>query len=190
MHATLQRLDDRIRRQTDEIAGLARSLDPPTFSRRPAEGRWSVAEHLAHLCNTLGPYLDAMEAAVERGRRRGWRPDGGELRETWLGRKFHAILEPPPRRRVKTFGAMQPPGVEAIERDPVLEEFGRCQERLRGILADGEQVDLGRARIASPFVPLLRLIRFPVHQSVGHMAAHNDRHLWLMREALDQLGAT
>ncbi|MEB3323445.1 MAG: DinB family protein [Synechococcaceae cyanobacterium] len=188
MHAEIEAVRDRLGRQTEDITTLVRGLDDDTFSRRPAEGRWAVAEHLAHLCKTIPPYSQARREAVGRARERGWAHGKGPFRGTWLGEKFKGMLEPPPKRRVKTFGAMTPPPPEKLDRDETLARFRACQEELTGVLASGDGLDLGRARVRSPFAPFLPFLRFAVIQSGVHMAAHTDRHLWLMREALEQMG--
>jgi hypothetical protein len=190
MHAEIEAVRDRIGRQTDDITSLVRGLDEDTFFRRPAEDRWAVAEHLAHLCKIIPPYSQAMKGAVDRARDRGWTHGEAPFGGTWLGEKFKDMLEPPPKRRVKTFGAMTPPPPEKLDREETLARFRACQEELLEVLASGNGLDLGRARIRSPFTPFLPFLRFAVIQSGVHMAAHTDRHLWLMREALQQMGVS
>lgn len=192
MHAQIEELAERLRRQIDETVALVEGLDDETFYRRPAEGRWAVAEHLAHLPRSTEPYARAMEAGVERARRKGWTATGADFRGTWFGRTFVGVLEPPPKRRVKTFGTMVPPPLESIGRDEALADFRRAQETLVDVLEGGDGLDLGRAKIASPFMPTfllpLRLVvRFSVFEGGLICAAHTDRHLWLVRETLEQM---
>lgn len=193
MHPQIEEVVGRLRRQTDEVVALVEALDDETFSRRPAEGRWAVAEHLAHLPRAIGPYVTAMEAAAERARAKGWRMPDGEYRSTRLGRTFIGVLKPPPKRRVKTFGGMIPPPLESIDRGAALADFRRAQDALAAVLEGADGLDLGRARIVSPFLPAFLLpfrplLRFSAFEGALINLAHTDRHLWLMREALERMG--
>lgn len=174
----------RVVRQTADIRALVEPLDERTMFRRPAERRWSVGEHVAHVGLTTGPYLPALERALEKGRARGRTLPDGPFRRTRLGRWFVQAMEPPPKRRMKTFRKMVPPAPAELSGTEVMEEFGRVQDGLLAALDRAEGLDLGRIRVGSP---TLRLLRFPVIQAFETLAAHTDRHLWLMRETLTGL---
>lgn len=174
----------RVRRQTREIRELVEPLDEATFFRRPSEDRWSVGEHVAHIGLTTGPYLPALERALDKGRARGRTVPDGSFRRTRLGRWFVQSMEPPPKRRMKTFRKMIPPAPAELSGAEVMEEFGRVQEGLLATLDRAEGLDLGRIRVRSP---ALWILRFPVIQAFEALAAHTDRHLWLIRETLDGL---
>lgn len=180
----LEAVRQRVARQTADIQTLVETLDDAAFLQRPAEGRWSVGEHVAHLGLTTGPYLPALERALEKGRARGRTAPDGAFRRTWLGRWFVQSMEPPPKRRMKTFRKMAPPAPADLSRVQTMEEFGRVQEELLATLDRAEGLDLGRIRVRSP---ALWILRFPLIQAVEGLAAHTDRHLWLMRETLDGL---
>lgn len=179
----LETVRQRVRRQTDDIRALVGSLDEATFFRRPTEGRWSVGEHVAHIGLTTGPYLPALERALEKGRARGRTAPDGPYRRTWLGRWFVQSMEPPPKRRMKAFRKMVPPAPADLSGPEVMEEFGRVQDGLLAVLDRAEGLDLGRIRVRSPALWILRL---PVIQALEGLAAHTDRHLWLMRETLEE----
>lgn len=180
----LEALRQRVVRQTRDVRALVERLDDATLFRRPAEHRWSVGEHMAHVGLTVGPYLPALEAALEKGKARGWTAPDGPFRGTWLGHWFVQSMEPPPKRRMKTFGKMIPPAPAELSRAEIMEGFGRVQDGLLATMDRAEGLDLGRIRVRSPAVWILRL---PLIQAFEALAAHTDRHLWLMRETLEGL---
>jgi hypothetical protein len=187
VHTELKAVEERVVSQTAELTTIVEALDEATFQRRPAEGRWSVAEHIAHVVRAVRPYLEPLRRALAKGRARRRPHDGGPFRRTWLGRTFVANQEPPPRRRGKTFGVMKPPEPSALPREATLAAFRGAQEELLEIVRGAEGVDLGRSKVASPMLPL-PVLRFPVIEALEGIAAHTARHVWLIREALGQMG--
>jgi hypothetical protein len=150
---------------------LAR-LTPAQLFWRPGEGLWSVGECVLHLAVTNRGMLPGIDASIENARRKGIVGDG-PFRHGLLGRWLLKVLEPPVKQRVRTsvWAVPRPEGtVETVERD-YLESNAEVVERMR--LAQG--LDLGKARVRSPFMPLLR---YSLGQAFGIIAAHGRRHLW------------
>lgn len=169
-----------VRRQTSEAETLTDPVTPAGLTWRPGPDRWSVAGHLAHLSIVNGPYQEAVRRALQDGRS-GGRLSDGPYRHPWFGRWFAASMEPPPRRRWRTARAMVPdPEVQGVD---ALSAFRACQDELAALVAESRGLDLGRLRISSPF---MRLLRFSVGAAFGILLAHNRRHLWLIREVMDQ----
>lgn len=184
MHPEIEGLARRLRESAEEFADLAASTESAVFVRRPSPERWSAAEHAVHSTLVAEPYVASIEVAIEKARRKGWtRSDDRPFRRSWVGRKFIETLEPPPGRRVKTFKRLVPPG----DVDPVgaVEDLRRVHDALATLMEEGDGLDLGKPKVASPF---LFLLRFPVFQAAEVVAAHTDRHIWLARETLDQIG--
>lgn len=78
---------------------------------------------------------------------------------------------------MKTFKKMVPdPGTI---REAALPDFLTAQDRLLAAVAGAEGLDLGRIRLRSPFLGLLRL---SAGAALGLLLAHTDRHIWLMHE--------
>ena len=48
-------------------------------------------------------------------------------------------------------------------------------------MEEARGVDLGRARMSSPFV---KILRFSVGAAFGILLSHNRRHIWLIRELM------
>lgn len=165
-----------VERQTGEIVGLADCLDEDSFQWRPKPDKWSVGEHIKHISLTNRPYLDAIDQALHEAREAGW-SGAGPYRGGPVGRWFARMMEPPPRRRLPTVGRLEPP--PDLDRESVLTELAAVQEATVTSLRAAEGLDIGRAKIRSPFLKLLRL---PVIQAFEVMLAHTRRHIWLMRE--------
>jgi hypothetical protein len=167
-----------VERETDEILQLAGALDPDAFLWRPHPDKWSVGEHIEHISLTNRPYLTAIEGSVRAAREAGWLATG-PFRGGPLGRWFTRMMEPPPRRRMPTVGHLEPP--PDLDREAVLAELQAVQEATITSLHAADGLDIGRAKIRSPFFKLLRL---PVIQAFEVMLAHTRRHIWLMQEVM------
>ena len=170
-----------IERQTAEVRDLLGALSLEALQWRPSEAKWSVAGHVAHLVVLNTPYMPAMGASLERARRKG-RLSDGPYGHGWFGPWFAASMEPPPKRRWKTAPKMVP---DPTVGGDVVGSFAACQEELARMVEKGRGVDLGKARMSSPF---MKLMRFSVGAGYGILLAHNRRHIWLAREVMDRDG--
>jgi hypothetical protein len=178
MSEQIDRLIAEVERQTREILRLAGSLGPEAFLWRPQTDKWSVGEHIEHISLTNRPYLKAIDESVRAAREAG-RTGAGPYRGGLIGRWFTRMMEPPPRRRMPTVEHLEPP--PDLDREAVLVELEAVQEATITSLRAAEGLDIGRARIRSPFLKLLKL---PVIQAFEVMFAHTRRHIWLMREVM------
>ncbi len=169
--------------QTDELVSLLRALDDPRVIRRPAEGKWAVIEHVDHLVKVNARYADALGDALNRGWTAG-KTGAGPFRGSVVGRFFARSMEPPVRKRIKTMKAMEPG--TALEIDATRAAFEDAQNRIRELLARAESdgLDLDGIRMGSPFLPL---VRAPVSSWFAVVTAHTRRHIWLIRETLEQV---
>jgi len=181
--ATVDSLLAALRAQTAEIHAFAEALDPDTFRARPGEAKWSAGEHIAHLTLTNRIYARAIDEAVAKAREGGLTGDG-PYRGTIMGRLFLFALQPPPRMNVKTFLHLVPPR----DTDPqqTLEAFEAAQRQVEASLESARGVDLGRARMRSPFMAFLRMA---VVESFQVVLTHNARHLWHARDGLARMTA-
>ncbi len=132
-----------------------------------------------HLALTARPYLEAIDAAVEKARRRG-RTSEGPYRRGALGRWFARTMEPPPRRSLPTLRRLVPP--ERPEVDEAHRALAEARDAFLASLRRAEGVDLGRAKLRSPFFPLLR---FRASDAFHIVLAHNRRHLWHARRTVE-----
>lgn len=168
--------------QKEEVAALLRDLSDEQFHWRPAESKWSIGEHVAHLPRTARPYLAAIEIAVAQARAKGI-VGMGPFRHGWLGNWFARSMEPPVKVRMKAPEQIQPQRSEP--KDQVLAEFLAAQDEVLAALRGSVGIDLGRARLRSPFLPILKL---SVGQAFRATIVHNRRHLWHIRQILADPG--
>jgi hypothetical protein len=176
VHAELDRLGG-------EVRALAADADELRFHRHPEPGAWSAADCVAHLTLTNSLYLPQFDAAIARGRAEGTMGDG-PFRESWIGRWAIGNTEPPPRRRLPAPTRMRPRAtVNTTPRDQLVSEFLDMQAELQRRLAAANGLDLGRIKMSSP---LLRIARMTLFDWLGLLAAHERRHVWQARRALER----
>lgn len=179
---TLERMVEETERQIRDVVEIFEGLDDDALSWRPRPEKWSIAEHVAHLVLSNRPYLPVIDASVAAAREAG-RLGDGPFRGSWVGRRFAAWLEPPPRRRMKTTRKLEP--ARALDTTSALSDFHACQAEQITVIERAEGVDLGRAKLASPHLSLLRMRAI---DALDVLLAHTRRHIWLMHEVRDQPG--
>lgn len=170
-------------RQLAEQRTRIRSLgeiDPTAFTRRPKEDTWSVGENLEHLSLSLGPYLGAMERAIEDARAAGRTGSGPWKRGLFVG-WFVKSVEPPPKFKVPTFRMLVP--APELDRDRVVEQLLRLTGDLGGVIDSMGGLDLGRVKFPSPVLPLLKL---DLASAVDLNLGHNRRHLWAAERIVER----
>ncbi|NNF12425.1 MAG: DinB family protein [Gemmatimonadetes bacterium] len=180
-----ERVDDldgllaEIERQHHEVADMFAAVSADTARWRPDETRWSMTGHVAHLGLVNEKYLDVMGRVVSEARAEGATPrrSDGPYRHPWVAKWFVRTMEPPVKRRMKTFRPMVPePDTDPAE---TLATFQAHQEKLGDLVEASRGLDLGKIRFSSPF---LAVMRFSLGTGFDMLLAHNRRHLWLIRE--------
>ncbi len=184
--AELAALDDALAATDRAWRALAGALSPAQFNWRPAPGRWSVGEHLAHLNLVDASYLPHLDAMIARGRLAGLAARG-RPRHPWLGRSLVRGAGPPVALRVRTSAPYVPPS--RVDRDAALAAFaeGRRALRARVAAADGLDPGRGRARPAPGLGPA-RWVTLSFGQWIALTAAHDRRHLWLAERVAEAPG--
>jgi hypothetical protein len=175
----LRALIEEAERQSTEVSAILAGIDQDRFARRPAENRWSAGEQIAHVPITDRPYLAVIAAALAAGEPA--RPDQ-RFRGGKVGNWFAGMMEPPPKRRMKTPVKLEPP--PALDRDAVIRDFAACRAEMVETLRSADGVDLDRCTIRSPFLWLLKM---PVFSACQVLLAHGRRHIWLARETLETI---
>jgi uncharacterized damage-inducible protein DinB len=187
MHAQPQGayLEDlsRMARETDaRVESLVRPLSDAQLRWRPADGGWSIAEVLEHLClahdsydAVLGKIVDAPDAP----RADADAPWSATLAGGMLVRSFASDRR---TRAPKIFR----PGFEP--RPDVLDAFLARERQLLARLARlarARTVDLRRVKLASP---VTRLIRMNLGDALGVLVHHARRHLGQMVRVRARVG--
>jgi hypothetical protein len=168
-----------IRREADAVTA---GLTDEQFNWQPDPTRWSIAHCLQHLVISADGLLKLQEAAIDRARGRGLLSDG-PYRHGRLGAMIASSIEPPAKRRFKTARALVPSGRHSVE--TLLPAFQRRQETLRQLIARARGIDLGKARVPLPGLPILRLT---LGQSLAFTLGHERRHLWQARAVREDAG--
>ncbi len=161
-------------------AGLTESQ----FNWRPGPKRWSIAECLVHLNVAVTRTLPAFDRAIERGREKGLEAEG-PFRYGWFANWMIASMEPPPKRRMKTFGIFEVPADAAHALPRVLPEFLTVRDQLGERVRRADGLDLKRIRVVSP---VTRLLRLPLGAYFQFVIAHDRRHLWQARQVRNAPG--
>lgn len=164
-------------RQADEVEAVFSALDPGALTWRADESKWSVTGHVAHLSIINGDYLKRIDETIAKTRADSGPMSDGPYRHPWFGRWFATSMEPPPKKRWTTMGAMVPdPGA-----DPESERarFAEAQAQMVDLLGQARGLDLGKVRFSSPY---MALFRFSLGSGFAMLLAHSRRHLWLIDE--------
>jgi DinB family protein len=157
---------------------LCAGLSESQFNWRPAPGRWSIAECLAHLNLSVTGTLPAFDRAIETGRAKG-RLAPGPFRYRWFARMMVASMEPPPRYRMKAPTIFTLPATTTYALRQVLPDFLDLLDRLAERVRRADGLDLARNRVISPVTTFLRV---PMGAYFQFILAHERRHLWQARQ--------
>jgi hypothetical protein len=164
-----------------DVGALLAGLSDAQLNWRPSEGRWSIAECIAHLTTTGSVYLPPLDRAIERGQARAMF-GGRDFQPGLIGRWFIAQMEPPPRRRMKAPRKIIPQRVESGAR--LSTEFQAMNAELMERVRRATNLDLSRVKLNSPLLPVLRL---SLGTCFGIVLAHERRHLWQARQVRQEL---
>lgn len=165
-----------------DAAGLLDGLSDAQVNWRPSDGRWSIAECVAHLTASGRIYLAPLDRAIERGVERAMF-GGRDFHPNWFGRLLIASMEPPPRRRMRAPKQIVPRPVESRAR--LAAEFDAMHLALIERIRRATSLDLARVKLRSPIMPLLRM---PLGTCFAFLLAHERRHLWQARQVRQELG--
>jgi hypothetical protein len=176
----VEELED-YRRQVEAIREDARELleglNDRQLNWRPAAGRWTIGECLAHLNLTGQVYLRTVDKGIKQARSEQLF-SRGPYRHGLLGRWFLRATEPPVKRvKVKAPKVVAPLPEHLLA--VVAPAFMSLQDAVMQRIREANGLDLGRAKIKSPF---LRLLRLSLGQSILAILAHERRHLWQARQ--------
>lgn len=180
MHPDLQEMLRQLDAIKAEAHAVSAGLSESQFNWRPGEGRWSIAECLVHLNRSVTATLPAFDRAIAEGRAKGRTAEGGgPARYGWFSRWMIASMEPPPKRRMKTFPIFQVPVGGSHTLAKVLPEFIVTRDQLVQRIRQADGLDLTRNRTVSP---VTRLLRMPLGAYLQFVIAHDRRHLWQARQ--------
>lgn len=179
MNAELQGYLTQIEKIKADARSLVAGLSEEQLSRRPAPGRWSIIECLAHLNTSDRFVLPTLDAAIAEGRQRGL-TGSGPFRYGWFSRQIVRSMEPPVRWRMRTKTFLEPSEHPAIA--ATLSDFFVVRDELAARLRQADGLDLKRAKIRSP---VARWLVMPLGAYFAFLITHERRHLWQARKVRD-----
>jgi hypothetical protein len=156
---------------------IAHGLTRDQLLWRPAPGKWSIGECLAHLNKINGPGLPAIRASIAQGRAAG-KTGEGPFRYGFVSRKFIATQEPPVKSKFKAPKNMLPPA--DLDPEATLAEFRRISAELKNLTRDANGLHLVRVKTTLPLLPglLRKIVRMPLGGRIALITTHDRRHLW------------
>jgi DinB superfamily len=172
LHPELDDYVQQISRIRDDAKKLTSNLSEAQLNWRTHPGPWSIAQCLQHL--TLGneAYLAQIDTGITQARERKLL-SSGPYKHGWFGNWFARSFEPPPKFKMKNPKAITPP--PDLDGAQVIARFDRSWVEILRRVYDAHGLDLGRTRVISPFISLIRL---DVGQAFAMLTSHARRHVW------------
>ena len=167
MKKALQRLDSVHQKLISTIS----PLEPSLYAQRPADGEWSVAEIVHHLCLVEDRVIKELEAAIAREPRR----------VGFFRRLIPTSIVSLRLIRVKAPKAMNP--LDAPARDLAIENFDRTRNSLKTLCATHGKERFRNLVFKHPFLREIDGVA-----TVSFVGYHELRHYKQIREVLRKLG--
>jgi hypothetical protein len=109
-----------------------------------------------------------------------------EVKSTWLGKKFIAMMHPDNQKKLKTFARMNPSNSNLTK--AVLNEFLKHQNDLLDALKNISNANLNKGRIPVEF---FKLIKLSLAEALQFVIVHEQRHVnQAMRSHSKVMGAS
>jgi hypothetical protein len=154
-----------------EAAREFESLPEAELNWREHPKKWSILDCLEHLNRYSNYYHTEIRKAIARGKQSSTKIDR-EVKSTWMGRKFIAMMHPDNTAKQKTFARMNP--IKGTLRKEVIYKFLRNQQELADILEDASNVDLNKVSISVEFFKILRM---NLGDALQFVVVHEQRHI-------------
>lgn len=167
MKRTLRRLDSIHQKLLTTLAPIA----PEVYSQRPAEGEWSVAEIVHHLCLVEDRVIKELEGAIARP----------PQRVGFLRRLIPTSIITVRLIRVKASRSMTP--LDAPAKDLAIENFARTRNNLKTLCATHGADRLRNLIFKHPVLGEIDGVA-----TVSFVGYHEQRHYKQIREVLRKLG--
>jgi len=179
-------LGEQISATEAEIQTFVSNLSEADATATPRNGSWSAARCLDHLALTNRAYLANMSTAADSARanrkmrRRPAKPG-------ILGRLFTSLIEPPakPGRKIKAPAILLPSATATLAEASA--SFFQSQQEIRSFLSSNADLDLATIPFIHPFIPGLR---FSLATGVHILLAHERRHLWQAKQAVELISSS
>lgn len=166
-----------------EALRLAHDLGDDALNRREGAA-WSVGQCLSHLATGNRVYAEAIAAAVRSASAGRIGDADAEIRPGLFERWFIALLDGPPKVKLKNPKKSTPSA--RVAGPDVLRDFVAAHDQLRATILECRErnLDPNRVRFRNPFVGVFR---FTIGTGFLVVTGHNRRHLWQAARAREKL---
>jgi len=168
MKRVLRRLDSIHQKLLDVVA----PLDSQQYSQAPAEGQWSVAEIVHHICLVEQRVTKELEGAITRA----------PQRVSFLRRFIPTAIVSVRLVRVKAPKGMNP--LDAPVKEVAVQNLNRARESLKALCASHSSDRFRNLIFKHPFLGELDGVA-----AVSFIGYHELRHYKQIREVLRELGS-
>ena len=156
------------------LVACARNMNPSFARIRPRDDVWSAADNLAHLALVEQFVVEMIGKSIEKARAEGVGPDQSD--ESFMN-SLDRWRVPDPLMKVIAPARITPDNSKSVEES--LRSLELSRERLRDVLRENAEIDLGAVKRPHP---LLRDL--DMYQWALFVAQHEDRHRKQMERAL------
>lgn len=164
----LVRLHDDVLAIIDAVKEL-KHLPASTLNWKENSEKWSILECLEHLNRYSAYYNNALRISISRAKTSS---DNFNVKSTWLGKKFIAMMHPDNTTKHKTFARMNP--IHSSLTKEVIDTFLTNQDDLLDLIKAASKIDLNKTSIRVEF---LRILRMNIGDALQFVIAHEQRHL-------------
>jgi hypothetical protein len=180
MHPRLSSIVIEFESSTARVRRLVEVVPADRWTARPAEGRWSVAECLAHLNLTTDAFRPIVQEGLERARslRRDRQVAAGRYGGGLLARLLLWALSRPGRFRTRTAPSFVPAAITDVA--ALVSDFERRQREQIDWVRAADGLPLDAVKVTSAFD---RRVRYNLYAALAILARHQQRHLWQAEEA-------
>ena len=177
VHPQLASVVEELESAAERVRHLAGGLSSQAWHVRPAPGRWSAAECIAHLNLTSEALLPLVRHALRDARER-LEPAPTRYRRNVLGWLASKIVAPEGGLKTKTIAAFVPTPTPPVE--DLLRDFLRLQAEIISCVHDAEGLPLERVKVRSPFHGRMT---YNLYAALTLVPQHQHRHLHQAQQA-------
>ena len=156
---------------TRQLRDLHRTLPAAAWSERPAAGRWSPAECIAHLNLSSAAILPCVHEALHAARACA-QPGDRRYRLDAMGWLVGKLVSPKSRLKLVAPSAFAPAECETV--DCLVARFEALQAELIAVAREAEGLAIDRVRVVSPFDAR---IKTNLYAALMLVPRHQHRHL-------------
>lgn len=166
---------DRLLKELIENENLVKEvlskIDEDEFNRKPSPERWSIGEQLEHLIVTANLYIPKIKIVLDT---KSGKNDITRYNLRFIPKKFIYMMDPPVKRRIKTFKPFLP--ANKINKEELQGSFLRIHQEIKTLL--NRTIDEGKVKLIISS-PVNKLIKLQLGEVFSLISIHAKRHIWI-----------